>query len=269
MKSLLYIAVIIIATIAGKSAFGLTGGIAGFIISLAFGIFMMRAQIIFFIGQNKYIKNHQSGIKLMEKAYMSGKLPPRQSLMFAYLVLRDGDVDKAEKLINKITYLKKKELKYESLMTAKINQALILWKKGDLKQAIEMLEEIYSSGYKTTVLYGTLGYFYILDGQISKALDFNNEAYEYNGTNMIIEDNLASNCMLAADYDRAEELYNKLFTQNPEFIEPYYNYALLMKTRGNRQQAAEYFNKALQYPEKFLSTVTHDQIKKELEALTE
>ena len=254
MKSLLYIAVIIIATIAGKSAFGAAGGIAGFLISFVFGIFMMRAQIIFFIGQNKYIKNHQSGIKLMEKAYMSGKLPPRQSLMFAYLVLRDGDVDKAEKLINKITYLKKKELKYESLMTAKINQALILWKKGDLKQAIEMLEEIYSSGYKTTVLYGTLGYFYILDGQIS---------------NMIIEDNLASNCMLAADYDRAEELYNKLFTQNPEFIEPYYNYALLMKTRGNRQQAAEFFNKALQYPEKFLSTVTHEQIKKELEALTE
>lgn len=63
MKSLLYIAVIIIATIAGKSAFGAAGGIAGFLISFVFGIFMMRAQIIFFIGQNKYIKNHQSGIK--------------------------------------------------------------------------------------------------------------------------------------------------------------------------------------------------------------
>ncbi len=271
MSSLIVNIIKIVAVIAVvwimSGAFGLIGGIIGFLGCMIAICYTGRATILFYMGSYKFNINRQQGLMFMEKAYKTGKLSPENALTYAFLVLRDGQPEKAENLINKITYLKKKELKKDYLMLAKVNQALIVWKKGNLSEAILQLEELYDDGYKSTSFYGTLGYFYILDGQLSKALQFNLEAYEYNGTNLIIQDNLASNYMLLAEYDKAQEMYDKLLEQNPQFVEPYYNYAKLMEIRGNKQEAKEYYNRALTYEEKFLSTVTHDQVRADLEKL--
>lgn len=260
------VAVILVVWIM-SGAFGIIGGIIGLLGCMAVICYTGRAAILFYSGSYKFNQNRQRGLALMEKAYKTGKLSPENALTYAFLVLRDGNSEKAEKLINKITYLKKKELKKEYLMLAKVNQALIIWKSGKLSDAIIHLEELYDGGYKSTSFYSTLGYFYILDGQLTRALKFNLEAYEYNGTNLIIQDNLASNYMLLAEYDKAQEMYDKLLAQNPQFIEPYYNYAKLMEIRGNKQEAKEYYNKALTFEEKFLSNVTHEMVREDLKNL--
>ena len=249
------------------TAFGWIGGLIGFVACVAVIAYTGRATFLFLAGSYKYNDNRELGLKLMEKAYKTGKLSGERALTFAFLVLRDGQVDRADKLINKITYLKKNEIKKGHLMLAKIHNALIMWKRGNLADAIIALEELYDEGYKSTTFYGTMGYFYILDGQLSKALQFNLEAYEYNSTNPIIQDNLATNYLALAEYDKAQEIYDKLLAQEPKFIEPYYNYAKLMEIRGNKGEAVNYYKKALEYEEKFLSTITHEDIKAKLEAL--
>ncbi len=269
LLNIIKIAAVFVVTWIMSNAFGFVGGIIGFLACIAVIAYMSRAVILFLAGSYKFNDNHELGLKLMEKAYKTGKLSTKYSLTYAFLVLRDGQLDKAEKLINKITYLKKQEIQKDYLMLAKINEAIIMWKKGELSQAIATLEEMYDKGYVSTTFYGTLGYFYILDGQISKAFKFNLEGFEYNGTNLVIQDNLANNYLLMAEYDKAQEMYDKLLKQNPEFIEPYYNYAKLMEIRGNKQSAIEYYNKALQYEEKFLSTITHEKIRSDLKNLEE
>ena len=267
-KVLLLFLLVVVLTVVGGSAFGWIGGILGFLAATAVIIIANRATVMFMLGQLGYNNgDHQGAYKLMKRAYDTTKLAPGLTLMYAYMMIRDGMLSEAEVVLNKVTYLNRRELTKEDLAIANINRSIILWKQDKLADAIELLEEVYQNGGKSTTLYGTLGYFYILDNRISKALDFNKEAYEYNSDNMIITDNLALNYILNSEFEKAEELYKMLFAQNPSFIEPYYNYAMLLEKRMQYDEAMEYYEKALEYPEKYLSTITHKDVYEAIQRL--
>ena len=68
----------------------------------------------------------------------------------------------------------------------KQNYALLLWKEGNLSEAIKITEEIIED-YKNTVIYGNLGYFYILDGQKEKALEFNQVLFLNLNNNFLVK----------------------------------------------------------------------------------
>ncbi len=267
-KGLLLFALVIILTIVGSSAFGFLGGILGFLAGLLIIVLANKPFVFFMLGQREYAKdNHEKAYKWMQKAYATTKLSPQHCLAYAYLMIRDGMLDESENLINKVTYLNKRDLTNSDLLLANINKALILWKKGELSEAIGLLEEMYDKNLRSTTLYGTLGYFYILSNELSKAIEFNKEGYEYNSDNMIIVDNLGACYILNSEFEKAEEIYQKLFKQNPEFIEPYYNYGALLEKKGMLDEAKEYYKKALSFPEKYLSTVTHKDIRNAIENL--
>ena len=260
-KGLLLFLLVIVLTAVGGSAFGWIGGILGFLAALACIVIANRATVIFVIGQFRYNNgDHMGAYKLMKKAYDTTKLEPIYTLMYAYMMIRDGMLAEAESVINKVTYLNRRDLSKEDLALADINKAIIMWKKDNISDAIELLEEVYQNGIKSTTLYGTLGYFYILDNRIERALEFNKEAYEYNSDNLIIADNLALNFILNSELEKAEELYKIILAQEPSFIEPYYNYALLLEKRLQYDEALEYYSRALDYPEKYLSTITHKDV---------
>jgi len=145
--------------------------------------------------------------------------------------------------------------------SAKLNMALVKWKKGNLDEAIADMEALYNEdNYRSTVHYGTLGCFYLLSGQYSKALEFNREGYEYNNTDKVIRDNLAQTHLLMGDMREAKELYEALIADEPAFLEPYYNYGQLLGQMGDYEGALKSYRKALTYEEKYLSTVTREQI---------
>ncbi len=260
-KGLLLLLMIIALTVIGTSSFGWIGGLIGFGASLMIIVIANRATVMFVLGQLRYNKeDHIGAYMLMKKAYDTTKLAPELTLMYAYMMIRDGMLTEAETVLNKVTYLNRRDLTKGELALADINKAIIMWKQDKLTQAIELLEEVYDKEMKSTTLYGTLGYFYILDNRIEKALEFNKEAYEYNSDNMIITDNLALNYILNSEFEKAEELYKMLLEKNPAFIEPYYNYAMLLEKRMQNEEALVYYNKALGYPEKYLSVITHKDI---------
>lgn len=266
INGLIIIAVIIILTFIGGTTFGFIGGLIGFIAGMVIFAIVKRPTLLFLIGNSKYnADKHEEAYKWMKRAYDTTKLAPSLSLTYAYLMIRDGMLTEAEAVINKVTYLNRRTITKEDMLTANLNRAIIKWKQDNLSEAIEILEDMYKDGLKSTNLYGTLGYFYLLDNQVQKAMEFNIEGYEYNSDNMIIGDNLGASYIANSEFEKADEIYSKLFNLEPQFIEPYYNYGMLMEKRGRYDLAKEYYEKALKYPEKYLSTVKHIDIEAAIE----
>lgn len=144
-------------------------------------------------------------------------------------------------------------------MVLKSNMALVQWKKGNLDEAINTLEEVIKK-YETSNIYGSLGYMLIQKGDLDKALEFNLKASEYNSSNAIIMDNLGQTYYLRGNYDKATEIYENIMETNPTFPDAYYNYALVLKARKEYSKAIEIAKKALNYQLSFLSTITRQQI---------
>lgn len=142
----------------------------------------------------------------------------------------------------------------------------MLWKKGQLKDGIKMLEDVFSN-YKNTTIYGSLGYLLILDGDMNKALNFNKEAYEYNSSDPVILDNLGYTYYKIGNIKKAEEIYRKLIGLNPNFPEAYYNYSCVLKDLGMTESALEMAKKAKNYRLSYLSNLKEEELDNYLEEL--
>ena len=237
-------------------------GIALAAICLAYLLFSIRAGIFRFIGSIQYSKkDFEKAVIWFKRAYENGKSKPRSAIQYAYLLLKSGNIDESERIFKSLI---DSQLQTDDLMFARSNLALVLWKKGDLDGAVNMLEDIFSS-FKTSTIYGSLGYLLILEGDMQKALKFNLEAYEYNSKNPVILDNLGQTYYLAGDYEKAVEIYKKLMSLNPTFPEAYFNYGLVLVKKGEAKDALLNMQKALNYKLSFLSTITREEIESKIE----
>jgi len=215
-----------------------------------------KPKIYTILGRYNYFRDHDKGFKYLEKAHATGRMNPQDELIYAYMLLRDGELEKSERLIAGTLHQKKHKLTEKNLLAAELNRAIISWKKNDLADAIEKMEHVYSTGYRSTVHYQTLGIFYILNNNLEKAESFIEEALEYNPDDASINDNYGLLCIKQNNWEKAMGIYEKIFeTSSPTFIEAYYNYATVLEHMGNWEKACDYYQKALGCPEMFLSTV--------------
>lgn len=268
LKGLFTILAVAAITYIGNESFGVLGAIVAFVCSILIIISIKRADVMYTIGFFQYLRgNYNVAFNLMNSAYKTTKLSPHRAISYSYYLIREGRIEDAQVIINKVTYLNRRELSPQDFMNSEINRALVLWKQDKLGDAIELLEKCHEENLISTALYGTLGYFYILNNQLTKALEYNKQAYEYNSDNAVIADNLAYSYILFGELEKAEEIYKKILHSKPQFVEPYYNYALLLEKRVQIEEAIEYYEKALQLPEKYLSVIKHDDIKVALKRL--
>ena len=123
--------------------------------------------------------------------------------------------------------------------------------------------------YKNTVVYGNLGYFYILDERYEKALEFNLEAYDYASDDFVICDNLAFSYYLNDNIQKAEEIYNLMHSAKiaPAFPEAYYNYGLVMLKKGEKEKAKALFEEALLKKFSYLSDLNKETVEDALKKL--
>lgn len=240
--------------------YGLTMGF-GVMVLICMALFLyFKPQIYYIFGRNKYFKNHEQGFKLLGKAYDTKRLAPQQILIYAYLLLRDGHIDKAERIITGVLHDSSDKLSEKNIQAANLNQAIIRWKRNDIKGAVKLMEELYDKGYRSTVHYGTLGVFYVLVGDYAKAVQFSLEGLDFNPDDISIKDNYGIALFRNGEIDKAEDVYEELFERGtPDFIEAYYNYGLVLEKQGKYDMAADYYQKALGCPEKYLSTVKLEQ----------
>lgn len=232
-------------------------GLLTAVIYLAVLVYMSRAVIYSMRGSKAYSRGMtDEAIRLFGKAYATKKASVRASVSYAYILLKNADLAKADEIMTQVL---KENGNSPDLPYIKSIMALVLWKKGELDAAVEMLEEVIKV-YKTTSVYGSLGYLLILQGNLEKALQFNLEAYDYNSSDKIIQDNLGQNYYLLGMYDKSDEVYKPLLEKAPGFPEPYYGYSLLLLAMGRKDEALEYMKKALGYKFSFLSTISREEI---------
>jgi len=226
-----------------------------------------RSNILCSIAEFRYGMGHtQSALKLYKFAAKIGKVKFVHRVRRAYLTLKEGEVDEANKLFVLISMEK---LKPEQRAKLKESHALVAWKRGEVADAIEMLEYVHEHFVSTTT-YGSLGYMYIHSGNLKKALEYNLEGYEYNPKNDIIVDNLAFTYLKLEDYENAEKYYQILFEMEPRFPEGYFEYGkYLIEVKGEKEKGIELVKKALDCRFSFLSMSSRRDILDYLEKIGE
>ena len=255
-----FIMPVVVIVLAGM--FNLLLGLAAFLIYIVALLYVSRVSIYTILGSRNYsLGKIDLAIKWFSKAHNTNKAGVRPSVSYAYILLKNADLAKAEEILQKV--LKDNPNSKEIPYTKSI-LALALWKKGDLDAATTMLEEVMET-YKTTSVYGSLGYLLILKGDLEKALQFNLEAYEYNSTDKIILDNLGQNYYLMGMYDKSREIYEPLVEKAPTFPEPYYNYGLLLDKLGETETALDMMRKALGCKFSYLSSISREEVETKIQ----
>ena len=260
IKAILIILFPIVCTVLASRLGNIFITIGALVLSIGIIFYICRANVLLTIGIGKFSSDIEKGVRIMRAAYKTGKLSASQQLYYSYLTLRAGNLDEAENVMNKATVIGKHTLNDLEFKQCEFNRAIITWKRGDLSSAIVALEELYADGYKTAGLYGTLGSFYLLNKEYERTVNFAKEGLEYSSDDKVSMDNLGQAYIGLGMLDEAQKVYEDLIPQKPSFLEPYYNYATIMEKRGELKPAKYYYETALTYDEKFLSTVTHDEI---------
>jgi tetratricopeptide (TPR) repeat protein len=205
--------------------------------------------------------NIDEATAFLHKAYKTGNAKANIVTTYGYILLKYAKLEDAISIFKE--QLASSKLSDNERYAVKSNYALALWKKGELDNAISMSEEIIGH-YKNTSIYGSLGYLYILKGDLEKALKFNLQACDYNSTGGVILDNLGQTYFLMENLEKSEEIFKKLMSLNPKFPEAFYDYALLLEKKGDTEKCIEMLKNALLYKTNYLSAITTEEIEKKL-----
>ncbi len=182
---------------------------------------------------------------------------PQHRLTSAFLLLKEGHLDRAEAIIAPLRTVKTKKYNPNK---ARVYYSLVQWKRGELDRAVENLEGLLAEGYRTGTLYANLGYFLIEQGSYERALEVNREGLDYDSSYNVIKDNLGLTYIKLGEWDKALEIYEDLLTGVPSFPDAYYNKALIHIHRGETEEARDLLLKAETKNFSYLSTLSREQI---------
>lgn len=256
MKTLINILLPILIAFA---AFNMGGPVVGFlavVIMIAYFIYKRLPEIYILMAKFNYLKDNEKMFALLEKAYKTGRMKPDHKIYYGYMCMREGKYNDAERLYNAALALQKDE---GVIARAKTNVALLLWKKGNIDEAVAMMDEVYQS-YKSTVVYGNYGYLLLEKKDLKKALEVNLAGYEYDSSSDIICDNLAQNYYMMGEYEQSRKYAEEVIDRNPQFPMPYYNYAKTLIALGEKDKAAQMLKKALTYPFSGVAAITKEEV---------
>ena len=186
------------------------------------------------------------------------------ALNYGYLLLRDGQYEKAGEILGSIESMKK--VTESDKLQVQMLLGLVKWKTGHLDEAIAVYEGLMKDTI-TTNIYANLGFLYIIKGDYQKALSFNREAYEYNDDNPVILDNLGETYYRLGQYDEAEEYLLKAIHSQRAIAENYYHYALVQIAKGDEDAALDYLKKAAKMNINTLSGITRSDVVKAIAKL--
>ena len=130
--------------------------------------------------------DYRTAIKLYDEAYAKGMDKPRLLRSYCVLLIRTSQFDRALEVIKK---LEQSTLDAKGKTDLHINYAIILWKKGHLDRAMQILEDEFRHT-KNGTLYSIIGYLKIEQGDAEEAIRFNKEAVEYDEEDAVFLDNL-------------------------------------------------------------------------------
>lgn len=178
---------------------------------------------------------------------------------YAYMLMRTGDFDEAEKVLDFI--LRFKSVKPNLKNEARRNRCMVYYKQGRLDEAIEDAKLMFDEGYKTSQLYALLGYFMILDNPNSQeTYNFCKEAYEYDADGRDIMDNMVIVMYNKGEYAEAKEIADKSVREFPHSVEACFHSAQVEIKLGNYDNAKKRLEQLNECHWSDMTTVSKDDI---------
>ena len=190
---------------------------------------------------NKALTAHSKGdyrtaLKLYEEAYEKGMDKPRLLRGYSVLLIRTSQFDKALEVLKK---MEKMPMDAKEKTDLHINYAIILWQKGHLDRAMEILSDEFRRA-KNGTLYSIIGYLKIEQGDAEEAIRFNKEAIEYDDEDPVFLDNLGQTYYrLVGDKETAKIYFDKAIALKPKAIDTNYFLALYDIENGDIESAKE------------------------------
>lgn len=260
MSFIMFLVGILIVVIAFR--FNLFLGIAVLLALLAYLIYSNIPTFYMTKGNKAYqAGDEDEALAWYKKAYDTGKTNIKFKSSYAYLLLRNGKADEAEAILDPIIRVKSLEPAKKNM--AKQQRCMVYYKQGRTQEAVEEAMEMYESGYKTTNLYGMLGFFMLLtDKPMDETLKICEEAYDFNNENRDILDNLSLCYYKMGRYEDAEKVSDKLLEKETEFVEGYYHGAQIALKLNKTDKAREYMSKIDSCKRSSMTTVSEEEVEK-------
>lgn len=242
---------------------GIVGGTIGFFIYFFVMVFIKLPDYYMILAGMKYEKNREKSLNYMEKALKTKRLRTEYILYYGFVCLKAGEIQRAERVLQAV---EGRKMSPQTESRAAVNRALLVWKKGDLPEAIRILENQLEI-MEDKAVYGTLGQFLLLNGQLQRAKEVNTQAAVFDKYDESIADNLALTYRYLGDIDSSLNLYKELTNKRLGIPIPYYNYGETLYMVGRKEEAIEMMEKALSYPISELSTVSREEIRARIAAI--
>ncbi len=225
-------------------------------------LYMLRAN-------SKYTKGRfKEAVVLYKKAYKTKRLSVDMEIYCGYVFLKEGDKQLAAEVFDKVKEKKLTQRQQNSLDT---NRAILLWKKGSLKEGIALLKEVWERENSITVA-GTLGALLLVDARetqdYGEALDFcekTNKQYTYEKTIMA---NLGEAYYCTNQNEKALNTFAELMDCGSSAPAPFYYYALALIKADRYEEAEEMLERALRQRFSALSTIPKKTVRAKLEEIT-
>ena len=265
-SNLTFIVIALASLLIGFNFLGPIGGVAVLAVLIGWMFYRRRSTTFYRMARKRFEEGDMEGAK--DQLRKSVGADPMNAIVLTscgFMLLKMGNPIEAERLLTRaVNSAKTPEEKYN----AQSIMSLLLWKKGQLDDAVTMLESVMEN-YKTTATYSTMGFYLIEQGNAERALTFNREAYEFNDKNAVILDNYGSALLMSGDRDEAIKIYEELIKLNPTFPDAWFNYGRLLETMGQDQEALRMYQEASRKKFWYTSTITRDEVEYRLQELEE
>lgn len=240
-------------------------GFIALAIVLGFNIYR-QSYLLSVIKANKaYVaKDFETALEKYKKAISSKFVNASTIRGYVLIELKYGSAENAKNVLSDI--LKSRNFKSHELLALKVSNSLILWKLGNLDEAVNILKNLLENE-KSTYIYETLTTLLLIDNRTEEALELIKEALKYDESNNILRSNFGEVNFKLGNFDIAEETFSTLINENILFIEPYYFYGLILKEKGENEKAIELLKQALDTNDSLLTTVSKADAKRILNEL--
>lgn len=209
--------------------------------------------------------NYEEALKLYEAAYGKGMDNPALLRGYSVLLIRTNHFDQALEVIKLME--KQPNLTQKDRADIHVNYALILWKKGHLDRAMEILEDEFRH-IKSGSMYSIIGYLKIEQGDAEEALRFNKEALDYDDSDPVFLDNLGQTYYrLLGDKQTAKDYFDRAIAVKANAIDTNYFLAQYDIENGDIEKAKARLETARKGFFSPLNYATPEMIDEQLEKL--
>lgn len=243
-------------------------------VSVPMGSILLVSFIIFKITMNKHLIHMFKGAKQLKANNLEEALPfyrkaaicsssnVKAIKTYVFLELKTGSYEEALETLK--TIISKRKFLHDDANQLDLLQAILYWKLGDNKTALQILNDLKANNFNSLDFYEVYGYVLIQDENFEKAISISNEGLKIDDLSQIIRANLGEIFYKIGDIEKACFYFNELIDECANFSEPYYFMGIISKEKDDSYKAKELLNKALKYDESILSNLSKNDIENAL-----